>query len=143
MDKHIMSSFRFDDYKIDFINFNLNKEFKDENEMEVDFELRVGVNISDDSKQAEVNLELDVYSNDLEEAPFKLTVSITGWFSTDDDIEEDKYIQFCKVNATAILFPYLRSAVTDITKIAGVQPLVLPLVNVYNLIKNDEENKPV
>lgn len=139
-----MSSFRFDDYKIEYISFNLNKEFKNENEneSEVDFGLQVGVNISDDNKQAEVSLKLDIYNKDSKEAPFKLTASITGWFSTDDDIDVDKYIQFCKVNATAILFPYLRSAVTDITKISNVQPLVLPLVNVYNLIKNDKLIKP-
>jgi len=138
MDKQILSSFRFEDYKINNINYVLNEEYEATEAIETEYGLGLGIKISSDCKQAEINLEMDIFSAVDKPSPYKLKISILGWFSTDDIIKESDFIDFCKINATAILYPYLRSAVTDITKVGNIQPLVLPLVNIYRLIKASE-----
>ena len=42
------------------------------------------------------------------------------------------------LNAFAILFPYLRSVITDITK-ASLIPIVLPTINIQNLLEKKIE----
>ena len=42
------------------------------------------------------------------------------------------------MNAFAILFPYLRSVITDITK-ASLIPIVLPTINIQNLLEKKIE----
>lgn len=140
MDKQVLSTFSFDDYKINSMSFELNDEYNVEDDIEIDFKLGVSINISKDGKGAKVILSLGVFDDEENLHPFRLKASITGYFSTEDKIEKNKLVDFCKINATAILFPYLRAAVTDITKASNIQPLVLPLVNVYNLIVRSEKS---
>ncbi|WP_416358930.1 protein-export chaperone SecB [Caldicellulosiruptor danielii] len=71
--------------------------------------------------------------------PFSLEISLTGYFRGSENIEREKFIELTKYNGTAILFPYLRSAVSDITKAANINPLILPVINVINFIKEQEK----
>ena len=47
-----------------------------------------------------------------------------------------------EVNGTAILFPYLRSIITTITSSMGIQPIILPTMNIVKMIK-EKKNKNV
>ncbi len=44
-------------------------------------------------------------------------------------------------NGSAILFPYLRSIVTDITSKGKHSPIVLPTLNFYKLIEDCEPSE--
>ncbi|HLV09553.1 MAG TPA: hypothetical protein VKY40_05045 [Halanaerobiales bacterium] len=55
-------------------------------------------------------------------------------------MKKDDFDYMCKYNGAAILFPFLRSAITDITKASNVTPLVLPLVNIQKYIDGVENN---
>lgn len=61
--------------------------------------------------------------------PFQLSLVVGGLFKCPGykDSEEGKFI--INNNTTAILFPYLRQAVTQITSLSGLPPYVLPIVN--------------
>ena len=61
-----------------------------------------------------------------------------GYFEIEGCKSVDKAINFCKLNGTAIMFPYIRSAITDLTKISNIEPLILPAINIYSLIKANE-----
>ncbi|MBW1706391.1 MAG: protein-export chaperone SecB, partial [Deltaproteobacteria bacterium] len=43
-----------------------------------------------------------------------------------------------KINCPAILFPFLRECVADITRRAGFNPLILPPINFVELAKQKE-----
>lgn len=67
----------------------------------------------DNEKLHFVTLEVKIESSETSPKPFDLKVCLTGVFN---------------VQAVAILYPYLRAAVTNLTGAAFVAPLVLPVV---------------
>jgi len=135
--------FRFENYVVDYIRYNYNHQAKLENkEIEVSFSLTVNVNVNEKEKKSTVTLKCNVFENAEENNfPFSLEISLTGYFSGSDNMEIDKFIELTKYNGTAILFPYLRSAISDITKAANINPLVLPVINVINLVKKQEKKE--
>ena len=55
---------------------------------------------------------------------------ITGLFSTTDELDRDVEEKLLKFQAPAILFPYLRAAISFTITSAGFSTIILPLVNV-------------
>ncbi len=138
MDEHNLSKFYFDDYIINNIDYDFNEKFDNTGEaLELDFDIDYNVKINDETEnkgltQILIRIWEDANNNNF---PFQLTIKMTGFFSADNEMDSIKFSEMCESNGTAILFPFLRSAITDITKNANVTPLVMPLINVENFIK--------
>ena len=92
--------------------------------------------VEEDQKHATVILKCEIGTDIDEVFPFSLKVVLNGFFSYAATSKkcEATFDRMCNLNATAILYPYLRSVVTDITKAANVPPLVLPPVNINKLL---------
>jgi preprotein translocase subunit SecB len=71
---------------------------------------------------------------------FRLEIMIRGIFSADDSVKED-FTYLCEYNGLSILFPFIRSAIADITEAANVSPLILPLINVENFINKHKQKE--
>ena len=129
------SSLQFIDYTVNRLSFSAIPGFKaDENET---FELnpqfsRKIQKVKNNHYAVTLDLQL---GGDAKRLPFVIDVSITGAFIT-KDIE--KPIEYLKCNATAILFPYLRSILTMLSSLASVPPIILPPVN-FSAMLNDHE----
>ena len=64
--------------------------------------------------------------------PFNLKVSITGHFKIleeEEKIADELKKAILTKNASAILFPFLRSLVAAVTTNANIPPLMLPIMN--------------
>ncbi len=76
-----------------------------------------------------VALSLKVESTESDPKPFDVNVTLVGTFEVEDIVagsdEERDFI----IEATKILFPYLRASVTNLTASAYVSPLNLPVIN--------------
>ncbi len=147
MDKQLKSEFAFDDYNVNYVQFMANPKYKEDGPIELDFNIAVEIGINEELATGKVTLIIDIFEDaEKNNFPFSISLSITGFFSAiNKEISEKELGNFCKVNGTAILFPYLRSIVSEVTKAANVEPLTLPLINVYRLIehkqKHMDENK--
>lgn len=73
-----------------------------------------------------------------EDSPVYLNVELCGRFECTNWETDDVSKVLIKDNATAILFPYLRHSITELTTIAGLPPLVLPIANVSQLFKSNQ-----
>lgn len=74
-----------------------------------------------------VALSVKIESTEAEPKPFDINVTLVGIFEVEDvanDTEERKFV----IEATKLLYPYLRSAVTNLTANAYVAPLNLPII---------------
>lgn len=77
-------------------------------------------------------LTLSVKLGHNDNLPFSLSVSLEGRFQIEPSpTDEEDYV----INAAAILFPYLRASVSQLTSTANVPPLVLPTINIVNLFE--------
>ena len=65
----------------------------------------------------------------------KIKATITGFFdiNTEENISDILY-----VNGTAILYPYLRSIVSVVSALDSSEAMVLPTINVLELMKNSK-----
>ena len=68
--------------------------------------------------------------------PFDLLVTMTGIFET--DASDDETRREAVIRATSLLYPYLRSAITNLTTTALSAPIVLPVMK-STLFPEDRE----
>lgn len=129
----VKSSLIFRDYVVNYVEFKLNKEFK---EVPITIDFNITKNIAFDEEQSDiayVTIETVVFENAEENNyPFSLNVSIEGKFEVQEASEEERdYL--VNNNAVAILFPYVRALISTYTANANVPPLILPPVNVLKM----------
>lgn len=74
-----------------------------------------------------VVLSVRVASTEEEPKPFDINVSLVGIFEVEvaNQSEERSFV----IEATKLIYPYLRSAVTNLTANAYIAPLNLPIIN--------------
>ena len=124
-------------YQIDNIVFVINQDFVWPKERGIEIKPTFNRKIIDhDGNSAFVNITIDIPKE--ENTPFSLHLSIVGFFELKQwkKTEEGKILM--SNNASAVLFPYLRQAVTTITTLGGLPPYTLPVMNMATLFKTKE-----
>lgn len=140
MDKQVLSTFQFEDYKVNSISFKRNEAFTYDNPIEVDFKFDSKVAVDNMNKTTVVTLDVTVCNPErFEKYPFTLFISLSGLFryNGEEDIENQEYISKFKLYGITALFPFLRSMVADITRLTNNVPVILPLINVYNYLDTE------
>lgn len=90
------------------------KRANGENEEENRFKLLFDVNIKD--KNESLNID----------------ISAQGFFDFNKGLSEGEMDTFFNVNAPAILFPYVRAYISTLTALSGINPIILPTINLSN-----------
>lgn len=136
-----ISNFRFKGYMADNIFFVINDEYiKDEDNLELQLEFNYDLDMDYENQKTILQLQCIVFDECKENNyPFTLDVSLLGFFEFDKELNENEVYKMMELNGVAILFPYLRSIISNITSSAGIQPLVIPTMNISKLIKNKAE----
>lgn len=138
MYKNSISKLRFENYIAKKVNFTLNESFTGNDELELDLKFNHELQIDYESKKAVLVLDCILFENSKENNyPCELEVSLLGFFEFDTNLEEDKIVNLLEVNGTAILFPYLRSVITTITSNLGISPIIIPTMNIVEMIRNN------
>ncbi len=83
---------------------------------------------NDNPKLMFVNLKVAVLTTEEEPKPFDIEVSVVGIYELAEEVDAAAERDFV-IEATAMLYPYLRSMVTNLTAQAYIQPLNLPVIN--------------
>lgn len=110
-------------------NFKLNKEYVYEKGKKLNLNIEMNTNITESQEKKNLficKLELKILGNE-EITPFTLEVVVEGLFEITE--EEDKFKEVLKFNGPAILLSYVRPYISNITLVAGIDPVVLPLLN--------------
>jgi preprotein translocase subunit SecB len=89
--------------------------------------------LSEDQKTGIVRLLCRIQSDSegKDVSALVLSLKLQGFFGFDDEDKLPVEIkrELLGRNAVSVLFPYLRSAISTITQAAGIQPIVLPVIN--------------
>ncbi len=148
----IISAFRFDSYKVDFLNYRMKPNvamlsaqgIPDNTSWKMEFAFRQPMYLKIPKKYvAGVNLKLSLLPNPPEEADvakdflIQAELGIVGMFSVEEDrLSQEVEEELVKVQAPAILFPYLRATLTSLLSNAGFGSFILPLLNVQEMAKH-------
>jgi len=136
----VQSPLKFNNYCADKIIFEVNYGYVKKEGAIVELSPIITKEISEpegNSFFTTLNLKIE-NEEDPDSLPFKLEISITGWFEVEVDDPECKD-DLMKNNSIVILLPFLRSLVTTVTAGANIPPLVLPVLDLNGLFEEDEE----
>ena len=75
-----------------------------------------------------IALSVKIESTDAEPKPFDIFATLVGVFEVEDVKNEQEERSFV-IEGTKIVYPYLRSAVTNLTASAFIAPLNLPVIS--------------
>lgn len=141
MDDYLKSKIIFDKYLIEKTNFKINKNFISKNEeIRLDLDIKNEIQLEPNTKFAVVKIKCNIFKNSKSNNyPFTISVDIVGMFHYEDNMERRELISLLENNGTAILFPYLRSHISFLTSNSGIPMLMLPTINVANLIKHKQK----
>ncbi len=122
-------SMSFDSFRVMNLSFSVNESFKkkktDKNLTPFDAQIRVAYSYD---KKKRLTMLVRAYSVE-GNIPFFFDVEGEGCFTFKDIPDENTIKLVSSVNAPAIMFPYIRETIADITRRAGFQPLHLPPIN--------------
>ncbi|WP_082672867.1 protein-export chaperone SecB [Luteimonas abyssi] len=133
MSQGIESVLIFEDYTVKEMVFERNYDFNLEersNEVSLEFAFESSAQYSDNKDKAVLTLSCKVFEEDfsINDVPFHLRLTVVGYFRCEGDVNIENF----QMNGMAILLPYLRSLITSFTSQAGVPPVIMPPINVYN-----------
>lgn len=133
------SALRFIDYYVNEIEFYNNKLFKDR-PVKIDISISHEIEYNEDENNSfQVTLTIVLFKDAIRNNyPFSMNISLTGIFEIDGE-DIDNIERYAEINSIAILFPYVRSLISTYTANANVQPLILPPINVVNMLKAENE----
>ena len=124
-------------YAADEIHFERNGQWDETRQIDVDLRFGASLTMSEGHEKDSVSLSCEVWpSLSLDAKPFCLRVAVTGLFKVTEveqgaAADDDRLL---RVNAVAILFPYLRSMISTVTASANLRSLIIPPINVHALL---------
>lgn len=122
------AQFRFLDFKVVKSIYQIDtKKFKQGGKLDVNFKFPIEL---DFAQKNLISFPMEVLIEN-EDKSLRIQVGIIGIFESDVDLTKEK--SFVEISAPAIIFPYIRAYVSNLTSMSGIQPILLPT---YNMTKN-------
>ena len=120
-------------YEIEEITYSRivdESDFQSEN-----LQVSVKSGLTEDKKFGKVTLEAKFFDDEKNK---KVSARISGYYTINVEEDSEKYIA---INGTAILFPYLRSAISMISTLDSQDAVLIPTINVLSILENQEERR--
>ena len=122
------AQFRFLDFKVVKSIYQIDtQKFKQGGKLDVNFKFPTEL---DFTQKNLISFPMEVLIEN-EDKSLRIHVGIIGIFESDVDLTKEK--SFVEISAPAIIFPYIRAYVSNLTSMSGIQPILLPT---YNMTKN-------
>ncbi len=136
--------FKLLDIRLKKAYFALNEKIISEKEEEAEFEIKKDLGIfigTDDKNKNLVSVGLQV-KNDYDDSPFNFDLVYEGYFKFESskEISDEEIEKVCLINCAAIIFPYLREHLADLTRRSGLPPYHLPPINFVKLYKERDKD---
>lgn len=128
MDNSVSNAiFKFESYKVTEASIKLTgNKIKDS----IDIEINPDGELVRDKKRFILTLNVNMS----DDKNIDLSIKIMGNFTYETENMEE-LIPFISMNAPAILFPYIRAYISNITALGGIQPIIIPTLNLTNVGK--------
>lgn len=131
MSQETLPAFNIQDTRLLSAHFDVNRSFEPGPDVKVEVKITINHTWHEDTKILQVSDIVEVSGN---EAPFNLMVEYAGIFLFENVLSDPADITcIAEMNCASILFPFAREAVAEITRRAGIGPMLLQPVNFVEL----------
>lgn len=138
-----MAILEFLGYNVEEVTYRKNKKYNS-NKNEINMPIPdISAEVSTNDDQAELLLNVIVGSLEDSTVPFEIRASIKGLFkfNNDEDEQELGFNHFLKVNAVAIMYPYIRALVSLYTNSSNEFPgYNMPTLNVVEALSENKND---
>ena len=117
----------FEDFRILSLSFSVNPKFEAKGQaIEINPQIAIAKDYNSDKKTLIVRLKVSLITGAV---PLFFDVESIGSFSFDVAPDEQTIERSASINCPAIMFPYVRETIADLTRRAGFAPLHLQPIN--------------
>ncbi len=130
----------FDGIRVLNINFSTDQDFGEKGFFDINAQISLKHKYIEEQKKLLINLQVALPKG---EAPFSFHVESVGTFTFQENPEKTTIERIARINCPAIMFPYSRELIADLTRRAGFPPLHIPPINFIALSAQSDkpENK--
>jgi len=121
------------------LNFNLNEAKKQPKPLRYSFGANFEHAVSPDKKKMKATLTVNCMDG-IKNPPFDLVVSIDGYFETAKE-GNLSLKEYAKEMAPALLMPFVREIIANITSRIPYPPILLPPINIHALLMRQKRLK--
>jgi preprotein translocase subunit SecB len=129
--------FSLDDLRLLESHFKLNSDFETKNSEPVEISSDIGISYKRDNKIVKVIVSVNSHG---EKQPFVFDTKIGGTFVFSKLPNKEQLDKIVHINCAAIIFPYVREAIADLTRRAGLPPFHLGPLNFVALYDKNRES---
>lgn len=138
-----MPSMSIREISLEKVTFQVNRDYREEGEPKaISYRIKVDSHIN--REKTVLSISLGVESPRREEnpdCPFFFDLTMVGVFEFSETVTDELRKQYAAINGPAILFPYVRETLADITRRSGFPPLLLPVMNFVRLAQARAEKE--
>ena len=125
---------RFNGYYVKKISFNTDSSVFNDN-LQVPLAPAFSRSVTKvDDEHYDLELGIKLKQDNL---PFDAEITVVGSFELSGIKDAESMM---KANATAILYPYIRSTLSMVTSLAGISPVVIPTINLVRIFEKEEKS---
>ncbi len=101
----------------------------DVNADSIEGEIEVSIN-NQTRKIGDDSFEIELLTSVVNESKtMDIQVKMTAYFEVLSTLDDDQKLSLIRVNAPAIMFPYVRAYISSLTGLSGLAPVIIPPVN--------------
>jgi preprotein translocase subunit SecB len=132
--KPIGAAIQLKEFHVIKVEFYRQEDLESESSKHFNLAIRQGIPTEAPLSSFHITLSLELFFPD---SKFKLKIDLLGLFTSQDVVIDDKFMTgpFVRVNAPAILYPYLRAFVSSFMATAGFKTPILPSINFAQVLQ--------
>lgn len=129
----------FESFRLVNLSFAINYNFKQSKAIKMSPEISVANKYDKKKKALGIRVKVSMSDGNM---PFSFDVVGEGRFVFKTMPDEQTLKRVAIINGPAIIYPYVRETIADMTRRAGFPPLHLPPVNFIRLAASDKQTLP-
>lgn len=113
-------------------------ELKEDGDNSLEFRIGTSWDPEKDKQQFTISFDMTIEDS----SGYELELEYQGTFDTNEDIDAEFLAsQWALVNAPAIVYPFMRAFISNMTINAGKSPAIIPAVNFQQMYRDDLDKK--
>ncbi|HEM5150978.1 TPA: protein-export chaperone SecB [Streptococcus suis] len=129
------SKIKFQRMEVETSEFYLNKSVKLEENQEIALSLETNFN-KEDCDALSLSLDLSIFNKDFKEKekPLHIRLVINTFFEINEELDEENLIKKYGANMILLSYPYARSYITNLTAMANIPPINIPIISIEDVL---------
>ncbi len=138
----VLSKISFNNYVVEKIDFRINHDFQEYEKIQLDMKFNSKIDVNMEEHSSVISLGCLVFNDYLNKNyPFQLLIQMRAFFDFESTLPQEEVVKLLEVNGIAIVFPYLRALISNITINSGMPPLIIPTINISSMLNQKNETK--